>query len=349
MMTASIIRDSEPLQPWFLPPQFYDRDEQLQHIESAVNQQSVLTNLHLFGPRGAGKTHTVRQVLESLDQISTCIVQCEQQDTQYKVLKQLCQTVTDKNVPDGHHSSDLKRLFEKRSSQLRTVVVLDQVDFLLLNDGSDLLYYLSRIRHRDKISIITISETSPTLKTELDERTYSTLSPDMVLFEPYSTEDLFQILWDRATQAIHSGSVQRKAVTYIASSTENAAYGLQWLKTAAHHADTVVTEDLVRRVRPETDKAYIDQLLSGLTAHHRLIYDAVVELTTDSQEVVHTGEIYETYRQLARSDRMKPLSDRRISDYIKHLELLQVIEADYHYGGEKGKTREISLQFSQNH
>ncbi|MFB6199859.1 MAG: hypothetical protein ABEJ83_03195, partial [Candidatus Nanohaloarchaea archaeon] len=37
------------------------------------------------------------------------------------------------------------------------------------------------------------------------------------------------------------------------------------------------------------------------------------------------------------------LSNRRISDYLQHLELLNLVEVDYYYGGEKGKTREISL------
>ncbi|MFC7213073.1 Cdc6/Cdc18 family protein [Saliphagus sp. GCM10025334] len=344
MMTTTPIRDAEPLNPEFLPETFHGRADQLQQLRSATSSESVPVNLHLYGPRGTGKTHLARHVLETLaEDTQTCLVPCTEFDTQYKVLKQLCRTVTGDEVSDGYHASDLKRMFEERSSDVQTIIVLDQVDFLLLNDGSDLLYYLSRLQSDDGLGIITISETLPTLQPELEERTFSTLHPETVLFKPYSSQTLFKILWDCVSTAFHPDTVTREAVSVIASSTENAAYGLQWLKTAGEHAETIVSKELVEEVRPETDRAYVDQLLAGFSIHHRVLYEAVVKLTDGSREVVHTGEIYRTYRKLLESKRVKPLSDRRISDFIKHLELLQVIEADYHYGGRHGKTREIRL------
>jgi cell division control protein 6 len=38
------------------------------------------------------------------------------------------------------------------------------------------------------------------------------------------------------------------------------------------------------------------------------------------------------------------LSTRRLSDFLKQLELLDLIDADYHYGGREGKTREIEIK-----
>jgi len=37
------------------------------------------------------------------------------------------------------------------------------------------------------------------------------------------------------------------------------------------------------------------------------------------------------------------LTNRRLSDFLTHLDLLGLIEAEYHRGGEAGKTREIQL------
>ena len=38
------------------------------------------------------------------------------------------------------------------------------------------------------------------------------------------------------------------------------------------------------------------------------------------------------------------VSNRHISDFLKHLELLNLIEVEYHYGGNIGKTRKTQHQ-----
>lgn len=343
-MTSTVIRDIEPLEPEFVPDEFLGRDEQQNRLRSVLSPQSVPSNLHLYGPRGTGKTHLVRHVVDDLpDETFVSFVSCTNQDTQYKVLKQLCYNATGNPIGEGYHTSDLQRLFEKRTNLLRTVVVLDEVNFLLLNDGDDLLYYLSRVRSDDSLSIVTISNNTRDLGSEIGERTYSTLNPEVIDFEPYSAERMFQIFKGRARRSLESKSLQRTALTSIATSTENAAYGLQWLKAAAHNAEKRVTNEIVQRARSSADENYATHLLHDFSAHHTLLYDAVVDATGGGQRIVNSGTIYERYRKLARSSDSKPLSERRVSDFLKHLELLNLIESEYHYGGDHGKTREVRL------
>lgn len=349
-MTPTVIRDIEPLEPEFVPKELYNRDHELDQLRSVLTSPSSFSNLHLYGPRGTGKTHLVRHVLDELpDEVMVCFVSCDVLDTQYKVLKQLCRRATGEPVPDGYHASDLQRLFEERTDQLRTVIVLDEIGFLLLNDGDDLLYYLSRVQSDDSLSLVTISCNHPSLRLEVEERTYSTLHPEVVEVEPYSTEGLFRILKDRAQHSLESRSLHREALTSIAASTENAAYALEWLKAAAQEADTVITEDMVHRTRSTADRNYASELLREFSMHHTLLYEAIVDVTDDGKHVVRSGTIYEKYRETAQSNDVQPLSERRVSDFLKHLELLQLIEAEYHYGGDLGKTREISLSDEDSH
>jgi cell division control protein 6 len=70
---------------------------------------------------------------------------------------------------------------------------------------------------------------------------------------------------------------------------------------------------------------------------------AVVELSEEKGPIVIAGDIYQRYQTIASERGDKALSDRRISDYLKQLEQLNLISAEYHYGGKKGKTREIRL------
>jgi Cdc6-like AAA superfamily ATPase len=132
-------------------------------------------------------------------------------------------------------------------------------------------------------------------------------------------------------------------LTYIASSTQNTGYALTWFRTAVNNADDVVTEELVKSTQEKAYQLYVENQLSPLSQHHKILYQAITELSQESGPVINTGSIYNRYEIIAEERGSKPLSGRRISDYLKQLEQLNLISADYHYGGEKGKTREIRL------
>jgi Cdc6-like AAA superfamily ATPase len=60
---------------------------------------------------------------------------------------------------------------------------------------------------------------------------------------------------------------------------------------------------------------------------------------------VKAGDIYTRYQELTETYEIESLSDRRISDLpSKHLEMLDLIEAEYHYGGSKGKNTRNQAQ-----
>lgn len=88
---------------------------------------------------------------------------------------------------------------------------------------------------------------------------------------------------------------------------------------------------------------YAGHLFSRFSNHHRLLYQAVQELDTENSSI-RTGDIYKRYMELCKSSNENMLSKRRLSDFLKQLELLDLIKAEYHYGGSKGKTRDVNLR-----
>jgi Cdc6-like AAA superfamily ATPase len=260
--------------------------------------------------------------------------------TQYKALQEILSQLTNDEVGTGHHTSELQRKVEEHTEVMDIDVVLDELDFLLLNDGEDLLYFLSRLPNRPKITVTTSNIKN--LQEQLEPRTYSSLQPRRIQFEPYTGEQIYEILADRASKSLESQSVHRNAVTYIASSIQNVKIALTWLKTAAKNTENVVTEELVKELRDRMIDIYTAGKLEHLSQHHELLYQAVEDLA-EEEEVVNAGEIYQRYQSVAGEEGVEVLSDRRISDFLKQLEALGLITAEYHYGGKKGKTREIQL------
>ena len=77
------IRDIEPLKNSYIPETILDRETESERLKEALERTQ---NIHIHGPRGTGKTLVVKKQLEKLDS-NTCYIYCQEQDTQYKVLK----------------------------------------------------------------------------------------------------------------------------------------------------------------------------------------------------------------------------------------------------------------------
>ena len=342
---TNVLEDPTPLQLNYVPDEFQDRTEEASSLKTAFarGEEAPLPNLHVYGPRGTGKTQVVNSVFSDLPKrVSKAYVPCHRYDTQYKALKQICKAFSEE-VDQGHHTSELQRRVGEQTEVMKTVVILDEIDFLLLNDGDDLLYFLSRLEHSGNLSVITVSSNTEDLEPLVEERTYSSLQPRRIGFEPYSGDKLYQILADRSRKSLKPRSLQREALTHIASSISNVGRGLTWLRYAAKNAKNTITEELVREVEASAYQKYVNYLLDDFTKHHYLVYEAVYEVSEEGSVSVQTGDIYERYKELCASTEEEALSDRRISDYLKQLELLGIVKADYYYGGEKGKTREVRM------
>ncbi|PSP57045.1 Orc1-type DNA replication protein [Halobacteriales archaeon QH_7_66_36] len=334
------LKDPTPLQTNYIPQNIEYREQEIEALRDVFSNESVSQNLFIHGPQGTGKTHVTHLTLQEID--NKCYVDCSKHDTQYKALKQVLQQLTGEKIGDGYHTSDLQRKLVEKTGVLDTVVILDEIDFLLLNDGDDLLYFLTRMETRGQTGLVLISSNHEDLKNKIEERTYSSLQPRRIGFEPYTAEEAFQILLKRAQKALTDQSLQKAALTYITATTQNITAGLYWLKHAAETTNSVITESHTQDVQEQAFEKYAGHLLSHFSEHHRLLYQAVQELDVENNSI-NTGDIYTRYEELCKTYNENTLSKRRLSDFLKHLELLDLIEAEYHYGGQEGKTRDVKL------
>jgi Cdc6-like AAA superfamily ATPase len=328
-----LIDDPEPLQKNYLPETIVDRENLVSKLNSGLQGTN---NLHIYGERGTGKTHLTRRALSKVDN-KTAYIHCIEHDTQYQVLRKLLEKLKREPVSTGHHTSELQRQLEDQAEVFDITVVLDELDFLLFNDGDDLLYTLSRT---DGFQIVTISANIEDLREHIEPRTSSTLQSRKLEFEPYTEEKVYEVLADRASKSLKPQSIHRNALKHISTQTQNLCFGLTWLRTSAETSEDSITETTVRENRETAVNSYIDSKLARLSDHHKQLYRAVEQLCRENTSV-NAGSVYQEYHSLA--GETSSLSDRRLSDFLKQLEKLNLINTEYHYGGKKGKTREIEL------
>jgi len=324
-----------------VPDDIVDRNREQRVLERVLDERR--TDIHLAGSHGTGKTLLTKHVLNDASDAATCHLSCIEYDTQYKVLARLMESLTGTDIGSGYHTAQMQDQVADLIADRPLIVVLDDIDFLLAHDDSDLLYFLSRLDHAP-LHIVTVSTTHTDLTAALDERTASSLNPVHLRVDPYTPHETYTILEQRARTAFTRESrFPKEALSIIAANTANTALGLCWLHDAATAAAETITTELVHETRPAAVQRYRNHLFDSFSSHHQLLCDVIEELTTD-QEYVHTGAIYEEYHDVCRSNGYDPLTTRRLSDFLTDLELLGIVEADYHYGGTEGKTREIQLQ-----
>ena len=341
-MPPSIIDSRPPLEHSFIPTTFVGRDDFQDALSDSftVEADSPAQHLHVYGVRGTGKTHLLQRFLTTFPPtVTTCYLSGIPHDTQYKAVERLYQQLTGTELGTGHHVADIQRQITEQVT-LPTVVVVDEVDFLLLNDGDDLLYFLSRL---DNTAVITISANHQTLEDCLDDRTYSSFRPQHIHLEPYSASEARQILADRARQALRPESIEQSTLSHITEMTQNITLGRIWLREAADTANERITLELVEKLQPTVYQEYVEYLLADFTPHHQRLYEAIERLADELESSFQTGAVYDEYREHCDTAGVAPLSERRVSDFLTHLERLNLIETTYHYGGVKGKTRDITL------
>mgnify|MGYP002276735227 CR=1 FL=1 len=344
-MTADLLNDPRIFEPSYHPENIVNRAEEAEEMLKMLSgDETNVQDLFLHGSHGTGKSVVTKQVLQNLEgRHQSCILSCTKYNTHYKVLQGFLERLTGEEVSSGYHASDLLRRLEKRIGAVPTVLVLDDADFLLENDGDDLLYSLSRIDGAENLGIVLITSYRNSLRNTVESRTYSSLQPQKIVFNPYTSKEIYRILSERAREAFTTHSVHRNALTYIASSVANAGFALHWLRVAAANASDTIRESAVKDAYSESVQSYTAEILGNHSLHHQLLHDSLTRLTEDRSKV-NTGKVYEKYQERCQEASVEPLSDRRVSDYLKHLEFEGLIEAEYRYGGEKGKTREIRVR-----
>ncbi|MEM2059069.1 MAG: orc1/cdc6 family replication initiation protein [Thermoproteota archaeon] len=370
-MTARIFKDRERLRPDYVP-------ENLPHREREINRLAEIlapavkgarpSNAFIYGLPGTGKTAVTRYVLRKIDSYSKnyapsvglrfAYINCRNENTNYRVLFTLCCCLDEKVPFTGLSTAELFRRFVRTLNTQRMLffVVLDEVDFLVKVSGDDVLYKLTRINpelHEARLSIIGITNDLNFVE-YLDPRVKSSLGEEELVFRPYTTEELADILLQRARTAFNEGVLEESVIPLCASLAArehgDARRALDLLRVAAEIAEREgsprVLEEHVRRAYGEIEKDRAVEIVKSMPLHTKLVVAAVYLLRNKKCEAT-TGEIYDAYKSLCRKLMMDELTQRRISDILNELDMLGVVNAKVTSKGRYGRTKVVRLAISE--
>lgn len=358
----SVFKDKKYLDHRFLPDRLPHREEQIRSIAKYwVEALNGVTppDITIYGKTGTGKTAVAKFAMKQLKEASkdcdfnirTEYIRCTDYTTEYQVIARLCQQLG-RDVPyRGWTKAEIvntfRNMFKKNAfgQDMILLVVLDEIDILLRNDGDGLLYTLTRT---DNVSILSISNYVE-FKKFIKPRVRSSLRDREIVFPPYGAQQLVDILEERSKLSFKEGALDDDVIPLCAALAAkeegDARYALDLLRTAGEIADErdsdMVKGEFVREAKDYIEHNKITDIILTLPSQQQRVLEAILYLTKRKEEIT-SGRLYEVYKEISKGD---SVSYRRIFDFINELEMLGLISTNtVSRGRGKGRTNIIDLQ-----
>lgn len=369
----SVFKNKDALTTNYRPDNILHRDEQIDELASILAPSlkgNDPSNVFLYGSVGTGKTLIVKHVTEQLKSVADdkdidvdiIYINCKMKkvaDTEYRLLAKLARQLGEEVPSTGLPTDEIyNRFFNALQEQKGVVVIaLDEIDALVKKVGDEFLYNLTRINDdlKDtKVSILGISN-DLNFTDYMDSRVKSSLSEEEIIFPPYNAIELRKILKDRTDKAFVEDSladgVISKCSALAAQEHGDARRALDLLRVAGElsersEAETIEKEH-VDRAQSKIERDRVVETVRSQPKHSKLVLYTILEMTEDEDEIA-TGDVYSEYKELCEELEISELTQRRVSGLISELDMLGVINAKVISKGRYGRTRQISVDLSDN-
>ena len=375
-----IFNDRNVLRTNFIPDDLPFRENQLTDlgkILSVALKNSRPSNLLLYGKTGTGKTVVTKYVTNQLKQksvdlgLNLQILYCNTRlaGNEYKVLFELNKEINqccckDKktckcDIPFTGLSIGIaaERLLYKISFlKLNTIIILDEIDYLIKKSNDDLLYEISRANESLENGFITLIGISNDLKFKefLDPRVLSSLNEEEIIFSPYNSTELQKILISRSKIAFKPNVIQSSAINLCAALSGlehgDARRAVDTLRVAGEIAerdnDNQVIDKHVRIALQKIEQDRLNNSIQSLPLHDKIV---ILSLYSRSiKTLVSTGTVYNIYTQYCKKLNVDFLTQRSVSSIINELALLGIISSTVISEGRYGRTKKIKKEIDYN-
>jgi len=367
--SPSIFKNHEVLRPSHIPDKLPHRDYEIQFLGKALGsalRNNRPSNIFLYGKTGTGKTIVSKYVTKYLQEransigkdIIVSLLNCVEIDTDYRVLARLCDLIGEPVPFTGLPTDEVFKRFKAKldSKKQLLIVVFDELDKLHQKSGDNVLYQLTRINtdlKKAQVSLVCITN-DLSFKETLDPRVRSSLSEEELVFKPYNSLQLEDILTERAKEGFHEGVLTEGVISLCAALAAqehgDARRALDLLRVAAEIAEreneSKVLQSHVRKASKQIEKDTIQEALISLPVQTKLVLWAVYVLEKSTLKVITTGDIYKVYLELCKITGLDPITPRRANSLLNELSMLGVVNTKVVSMGRYGRTTKVSLSVS---
>lgn len=367
-----MFKDETKLDINYVPQRLPHRDKELRLLSEFFNftlqfpgkmSQRVL----IAGEVGTGKTalsqrfgaDVVREAGNRGTNLRYVHINCREHHGSLFLIVQQAVTAFHPNFPKRGYSAEellsiLMQILDDENAC--AILTLDEFDSLILREGSDAVYQLTRLQEArqnrpQRISLVCILRDTSALN-RLDTSTRSTLQSNIINLAKYSKQQLADILNERASMAFKPLAVPEETIDMVAElayhENGNARYGIELLWRAGKYANAEsfdsVTAESVRKAASSIVPAARKSDLTYLNLHEKLFLLGVSRLFKDGHRAhVSLGEAEQLYMIACEEFNARPHSHTQLWKYLQNLSGMGIVNTEVSTHGPRGRSTLVYL------
>lgn len=370
LLKRTIFKDESKLSPDYVPLNLVHRDNEIRQLSSFFRCMvdvpgKISQKVLMIGPVGSGKTATAKLFGLKFSEIAKrrnirihyTHINCHKDRTLFsiliKVIKNLIEGFPDRGLSTQELLNIVYNRLEEENEYL--LITLDEVDYFIRVGGESSLYDLIRVSDEylnipQRISFILIAREHSFIPL-LDRSTQSVLMRNILRFNPYTVEQLRDILLERVKEAFYENTVGNDITNMIAeisAKTGDARYALEILWRAAKIAEgegkRSVSLENVRMAASTMHPSIREEEINTLSIHEKILLLSLIKtMKRMEQQYVSIGDVERTYKLLCEEYKLDPRAHTKIWEYIQNLRNLGLITTKIINLEPKGRTTQITL------
>jgi archaeal cell division control protein 6 len=356
LFDQTIFKNIDAFNPDYVPENYLHRESQMEAL--AICLRPALKggnpiNTVVLGSPATGKTTAINKIFNIVegnsDKLVCVYVNCQLHTTRFNIFSQIYNKIfghmpPETGVPFSRiYGSIMKYLKDEGKSM---VVALDDVSYLFQSKNANKIFYDILRAHEEFQGVRTgifaiLSDIE--FRHMLDKNVNSVFIPQEIIFEPYTTQEMFDILKDRIKAGFYPEVISDNLLNQIAehaSSAGDLRMGIDLLRVSGNFAEADASKTIEKKHLMEalqnTDSASLKSTLKTLSNDEKILLKAITDFNDDD---LVAGDLYKIF--IKKTSASYASFDRALNK----LEFLRLIDTKLTGKGVKGNSRIVILRF----
>ena len=352
----TVFKNIDAFNPDYIPENYLHRESQMEAL--AICLRPALrggrpVNTVVLGSPATGKTTAINKIFNMVERNSdkvVCVyVNCQLHTTRFNIFSQIYNKIfghmpPETGVPFSRiYGSIMKHLRDEKKA---LVVALDDVNYLFHSKNANKIFYDILRAHEEFKGVRTgifaiLSDIE--FRYMLDKNVNSVFIPQEVIFDPYSTQEMIDILKERVKAGFYPDILSEELLSQIAEQASSAGdlrIGIDLLRVSGNFAEAdaskTIEEKHVLEAMKSTGSVSLKSTLKTLSKDEKLLLKSITEFKGNN---LVAGDLYRCFKRKTSS------SYASFDRTLNKLEFLRIIDTRFTGKGVKGNSRIVILRF----
>lgn len=362
MGEETLFKNIAAFNPDYIPENYLHRESQMEALALCLRpalKGGKPVNSVVMGSPATGKTTAIHKIFEMVEgrseKLVCAYVNCQLYNTRFNIFSQIYQHIfghipPETGVPFSRIYGEIMKKLAQEGKAL--VVALDDINHLFYSkNANQILYDILRAHEvfpgaRTGVFAI-ISDIE--FRYMLDKNVSSVFIPQEIVFDPYTFQEIKDILHDRVRVGFYPSVLSEdllEEITQATLATGDLRVGIDLLRTSGNFAEAdasrTIQKQHLEKAMQDFDSHHIQDTINKLSGDEKNLLRAIIKSDEDTPTA---GNLFNLIKEENLKEGRKSPSYASFDRAIKKLEFLRIIDTQFTGKGVRGNTRLIILRF----